>query len=139
MEFKEIQKDIFTVDSKYVFAHCISGDYILGKGIAVEFEKRYNLKDRLNRYGKNNHPDCIFINPVFNLVTKSKYWHKPTYESIRESLELMKEMIIDMGIKYLAMPTIGCVLDRLKWEKVKEIIKLVFYNVDIEILICKTK
>lgn len=39
-------------------------------------------------------------------------------------------------IQYLAMPKIGCGLDRLQWGKVREIIKDVFNDVNIEILVC---
>jgi hypothetical protein len=35
------------------------------------------------------------------------------------------------------MPIIGCGLDRLQWDKVSEIIKDVFKDTDIEILVCK--
>ena len=41
-----------------------------------------------------------------------------------------------MKITKLAMPCIGCGLDKLKWEKVREIIKEIFEDMDIEILIC---
>lgn len=37
----------------------------------------------------------------------------------------------------LAMPKIGCGIDRLDWDKVQEIIKDVFRNTDVEILICE--
>lgn len=36
----------------------------------------------------------------------------------------------------LAMPRIGCGLDRLQWVKVKEIIEEVFANTNVEILVC---
>lgn len=36
-------------------------------------------------------------------------------------------------IKYLAMPKIGCGLDRLQWGKVREIIQDKFKDLDIEI------
>ena len=46
MILKEEKRDLFTVDSKYYLAHCISDDFALGKGIAVEFRSRYNMGDR---------------------------------------------------------------------------------------------
>lgn len=47
----------------------------------------------------------------------------------------MKSFLIEYGITKLAMPKIGCELDRLEWEKVKNIIKEVFADVDIEIVV----
>jgi hypothetical protein len=37
----------------------------------------------------------------------------------------------------LGMPLIGCGLERLKWDKVSEIIKDVFVDTDIEIVVCR--
>ena len=49
----------------------------------------------------------------------------------------MKLISIQNGIRKIAMPIIGCGLDGLKWDKVSTIIKNIFNNTDIEILICK--
>ncbi len=48
----------------------------------------------------------------------------------------MRDMIEFNKTKYLAMPKIGCGLDKLQWSKVREIICDVFKDVDIEILVC---
>lgn len=138
MIFKEEKRDLFSVDDKYYLAHCISDDFALGAGIAVEFVKRYNMRAEL----KNQYPNgiggvgCVLIDNVFNLITKEKCYHKPTYKTLEKSLELMCDIIVKKDIKYLAIPKIGCGIDRLDWEQVKEIIKEVFNNVDIEILVC---
>jgi hypothetical protein len=140
MNLREIQMNLFDADSKYKFAHCISSDCALGAGIAVEFEKRYGLKSDLLKLTEDErkYPTCILTKDIFNLITKNKYWNKPTYGTLRESLEKMKEIIeLDSeNFKYIAMPKIGCGLDRLKWEKVKEIIIEVFQDMEIEILVC---
>ena len=52
------------------------------------------------------------------------------------SLNAMKTLALNNNVKKIAMPLIGCGLDRLKWEKVSEIIKETFSETDIEILIC---
>jgi O-acetyl-ADP-ribose deacetylase (regulator of RNase III) len=49
----------------------------------------------------------------------------------------MKFIATQSGITKIAMPIIGCGLDRLQWDRVSEIIKEVFKNTDIEILVCK--
>lgn len=74
---------------------------------------------------------------MFNLVTKEKYWHKPTYESVREALEDMRECLEDIGGNKLAMPHIASGLDRLEWSKVYDIICEVFNDMNIEIVICE--
>jgi hypothetical protein len=139
MELIEKKMNLFEVEDKYYLTHCISADCELGAGIAVEFQKRFKLKQilklEIGQYG-GDYPQCILVDKVFNLVTKSKYWNKPTYESITTSIKLMKLQCERKGVKYLAMPKIGCGLDRLQWGKVREILQEEFKNTDIEILVC---
>lgn len=145
MIYKEEKRDLFSVSDDYYLAHCISSDYALGAGIAVEFNKRFDMKRKLNEkmpkcweFMKKHEIDgiCIVIDHVLNLVTKERYWHKPTYNSIEDSLDSMRQVCKSYGIKKVAMPLIGCGLDRLRWDKVSEIIKKIFQNEDIEILVC---
>ena len=135
---KEEKRDLFTVDNKYCLAHCISSDLAMGAGIAVKFQEKYNLSRRIrkNEKGKITYPNVYLIGNIFSLVTKELYWHKPTYENFKITLQMMKHMCGWNHIKYLAMPKLGCGLDRLSWVKVKEMIEEVFGDMDIEILVC---
>ena len=146
MIYKEEVRDLFTVPEEYYLAHCISADFGMGKGIVVEFNKRFNMKrklqskypDYVNEWHRNKYIGrCIFESGVFNLVTKERYFHKPTYESMWEALWDMRTECKLNNITKIAMPIIGCGLDRLQWDKVSEIIKDIFKDTDIEILVCK--
>ena len=53
------------------------------------------------------------------------------------NFKVMKNICIENSITKAAMPTIGCGLDGLKWNKVKEIIQNVFSDTNIDILVCK--
>lgn len=141
MKIIEITQDLFKVSDKYTLVHCISADFALGAGIAVKFNALYDLRNQL----KNKYPNysniwskgtCIKIDNVCNLITKEKYWYKPTYTSLSESLNSLKEICKNENISYLAMPRIGCGLDKLEWTKVKHIISDIFNDMEIEILIC---
>jgi len=137
MILNEVQRDLFSVPHGYYFAHCISGDFALGAGIAVKFDELYNMRKKLKNTVDYIPDNCaILIDNVFNLVTKRKCYHKPTYASLRESLEDMIETIETLEIEKIAMPMIGCGLDKLDWDIVKEIIEDVFEDIDIEILVC---
>ena len=145
MLYKEEQMDLFTVSPDYYLAHCISADYALGAGIAVEFNKRFDMKAKLRvkrpdcwKYmqSQNTNGMCIVVDNVMNLVTKERYWHKPTYDSMRDALKSMRSACRHYNIKKVAIPVIGCGLDKLQWDKVSEIIKDVFQFEDIEILVC---
>jgi len=141
MKYLELKKDLFTVEGTYCLAHCISSDCKMGAGIAVEFQKRFKVKEILLKIPeeKRKHPTCIKTGRVFNLITKEKYWGKPTYETMRAALLVMKETALNGNVKKIAMPIIGSDLDKLEWDKVMGIIMDVFYETEIEILVCKIK
>lgn len=140
MEYKLIQDDVFNHKDCY-YAHCISRDYALGAGIAVEFDKRYDMRNRLLKLAEEK-PEtldekCIEVENVFNLITKEKYWEKPSYNSLEESLLEMKEKLSkNKNIKKLVIPKIGCGLDRLSWDKVEPMVQEIFKDLDIEIVVC---
>ena len=146
MELREEKRDLFSVPDDYYLAHCISADFAMGKGIVVEFNKRFDMKNKL----KARYPDylnqwqrekkrsgCILAGRVFNLITKERYFQKPTYESLRGALECMKTLCGEKGVRRVAMPVIGCGLDRLEWEKVSAIIREVFSDKGVEVLVCR--
>lgn len=145
MVYKEETRDLFTVPEEYYLAHCISADFGMGKGIVVEFNKRFDMKrklqskytDYINEWHRRKWSfNCILEGRVFNLITKERYFHKPTYDSLYGALNLMKFISVQKSITKIAMPIIGCGLDRLQWDKVSVIIKEIFDDTDIEILVC---
>ena len=134
------QRDLFTVPQGYYLAHCISADFALGAGIAKTFDAVYNMRFKLFKFYDDytyTSGDALLIDNVFNLVTKPKCWHKPRYESVREALETMRDIMDDLSLTKLAMPKIAAGLDRLDWDVVYDIICEVFEDTDVEILICE--
>jgi hypothetical protein len=140
MNIKIENRDLFTVPQGYYLAHCISADFALGAGIAKVFDEVYNMRFKLFREFdtfKYEGGDALLVDNVFNLVTKPKCYHKPTYDSLREALVEMREQMEMLDVTKLAMPKIGCGLDRLDWARVYDIICEVFEDTDVEILICE--
>ena len=136
MKYEEVKKNIFDLKG-YKLAHCISSDLKMGAGIAVPMAKKYKLRNGIaNTELCTKHPTCIYCNDVFNLITKSKYYGKPTYDTIREALLKMKELVISNEVDKIAMPKIGCGLDKLQWGMVRDIIHDTFDDLDIEIKVC---
>lgn len=134
------KRDLFTMPQGYYLAHCISADFALGAGIAKTFDEVYNMRFKLFRNYDNYEykgGDALPVDNVFNLVTKQKCWHKPTYESLREALVMMRECLDFLDANKLAMPKIASGLDRLNWERVYDIICEVFEDMDVEIVICE--
>ena len=128
--------------------HCISSDFALGAGIAKEFRKRGCVDELVKRYPRNswNGEGYCVQTPIrgfagaYHLVTKQVYWHKPSYMTIRDSLKMLhfyvNYLLMNNDHVIIAMPKIGCGLDKLKWHKVKPMIEEEFKNVDIDILVC---
>ncbi len=145
MKYSIIKGDLFNVSSDYALAHCISSDFCMGGGIAKQFTNRGTKKFLFSNYVNcwygegyvlpsppvySNH-EGEYTGKVYNLVTKKNVYDKPTYQSLTEALENLREY----NEPKIAMPLIGCGLDGLEWEKVEEIIKNVFENTETEILV----
>ena len=117
---REIKGNLFTTEDDAI-AHCVSRDLHMGKGIATEFKRRYKRVEELKAQNKgigdvayltlNQSPKYIFY-----LITKDRYFHKPTYNSLRQSLAAMKLIVLELGIQTLSVPLLGCGLDGLKWK-----------------------
>lgn len=142
MRYNEIKCDLFSLGPEYYLAHCISADFALGAGIAVQFNRRFDLHKKLKaeypRYANYwNGGTCLLEDRVFNLVTKSRYWQKPTYKSMSDALVAMRDICVEQDINRIAMPMIGCGLDKLDWHRVSKLIKETFVNTEVEIIVCR--
>jgi hypothetical protein len=146
MTYREEKRDLFSVPDDYYLAQCISADFGMGMGIAVEFNKRFDMKRKLiSKYAnwlrywdmtEEQQGTCLLEGRVFNLITKRNYWEKPTYKTITKALQAMCVLAKNNGVKKIAMPMIGCGLDKRHWDKISPIIQVTFSDMDIEVLIC---
>ena len=60
---------------------------------------------------------CLFSGPrryAFYLISKERYFHKPTYESMTDCLNELAVLCVQLKVPALAMPLIGCGLDKLE-------------------------
>ena len=159
MKYEEVKGDLFEVNSNlaegeqpYSLAHCISLDFGMFGGIAAQFNSVFDMKNLLlKKYPAGilsfisgttvlpvtvEDPVCGQNIVVYNLVTKKKVSDKPTYEAMESVLGQLRELTYVGDIKRLAIPMIGCGIDGLEWDKVKELIHKVFDTSDIEIKVC---
>lgn len=139
--------NLFYNTKDYLYAQCISADFAMDAGIVLEFNSRFNTKEQLVYYygstidtwDYSREGFCIFERPVYNLVTKRNYWDKPTYQSLANAMLDMHEMIKYQrrySTNKLAIPKLGCGLDGLDWNIVKEMINEQFSDCeDLEILV----
>ncbi|XP_024147863.1 ADP-ribose glycohydrolase OARD1 [Oryzias melastigma] len=133
-----VSGDLFSCPPEEALAHCISEDCRMGAGIAIMFKRKFagvaELKEQKKVSGQ-----CAVLRKkgrfIYYLITKAKYNQKPTYDSLKRSLEDMKSHCVKYGVTRISMPRIGCGLDRLKWSKVAEILEEVFYHTNISITV----
>ena len=62
---------------------------------------------------------------------------KPSEKTMRTALKELHDIVIAYGIKSIAMPKIGCGLDRMDWEVIRSFIQELFGDIDdLNITVC---
>lgn len=144
MKFQEIKRDVFKcldVEEQWHIVHCISRDAKMGAGIAKTIRNRFPDQIRAAEHYvpeiiQSNFTRVLGTEPIIHLVTKEKYYEKPTYDTMRQALKQLKDFCEIHKIDRLAMPRIGCGLDRLEWFHVRNMIREIFEDTDIYIVVC---
>mgnify|MGYP001545452913 CR=1 FL=1 len=72
---------------------------------------------------------------MYYLVTKERYYQKPSYKDLKSSLLQLSTLCDEHGVKALAMPRIGCGLDGLQWPDVRNMLKDVFTKTGVQITV----
>ena len=141
MVVEEKHQDLFALDyeSEYCLCHCVSEDLAMGKGIAVLFRDKFggieNLRSQCKAVGETAAIPSGGMR-IYYLITKPKYWNKPTYETLERSLSCTKNDMIQRGYTKLGMPKIGCGLDGLEWPRVRAMIDRLFSASGIDVIVC---
>lgn len=125
----EVVGNLFDVPSNYSLAHCVSEDLKMGAGIALEFKKRFKGYNELIMQNPKVR-NVIFLKKsnryILYLITKKRYFHKPTYEDLFYTLVNLRNFCDKHNITILAIPKIACGLDKLNWKRVLYMINWVF-------------
>uniref|UniRef100_A0A3P8TS15 O-acyl-ADP-ribose deacylase 1 n=1 Tax=Amphiprion percula TaxID=161767 RepID=A0A3P8TS15_AMPPE len=130
--------DLFSCPEDEALAHCISEDCRMGAGIAVLFKQKFKGVSELKEQKKETGQCAVLMRGgrfVYYLITKKRAFQKPTYTSLRQSLEDMRSHCVKNGVRRISMPRIGCGLDRLEWAKVSVILEQVFKHTNISITV----
>ncbi|KAF4532017.1 hypothetical protein B566_EDAN011864 [Ephemera danica] len=138
-----IDGDIYEAPKEYSYVQCVSQDLHCGAGIAAQFKSKYGGIDYMKAQNKTV---CdIAVLPIederylINLITKLKYFHKPTMNSIERCLWELKHFCHEFGVRKIAMPLIACGLDKQPWTQVQKILEKVMGHSIIDVLVYTSK
>ena len=140
MILEEVIGDLFSAPPNVSLAHCVSADLAMRKGIAKTFKQAFGRVSELKEQKAGVGGIAILKDReryVYNLVTKARYYLKPTLQTLRSSLEEMRSHMLRHNVYCVCMPQIGCGLDCLNWQQVKGLIEEVFADVHVNIVIYK--
>lgn len=123
--------DIFKIDGVKNYAHGCNCAGAMGKGIAIQFKKRfpimYKRYKELCDSGAFSLGDVFLYDYgsgyVFNLGTQISWKTKAEIKAIEQCLEKMLAIAVDKRISKIGLPKIGSGLGGLNWLDVKEVIE----------------
>ena len=130
IRYQEIIGDLF--HSTDCLAYCVSTDFKVSAGIAHKirrnFSTRYpiNLDHRLNPLWPQLIPSQKRY--IYHLITKQKFHNKPTFGTLRTHAE-------ENGVRRISMPCIGCGLDKLDWNVVRQLIQDTFRTSPVAVIV----
>jgi O-acetyl-ADP-ribose deacetylase (regulator of RNase III) len=137
MKILEIKGDLFSSNAS--LAHCVSTDLHMSKGIATLFKNKFGHVQELQAQNKKT-GQVAWCNDgngryIFYLITKHRYFERPTYISLYECLVELRELCKTFNVTELGMPRIGCGLDKLEWKRVKKYLEGVFKDTSVTITV----
>ena len=144
MNYQEIKGDLFkNLKNDDYIVHSVSQDGAMGRNssgkilpcFATEVMKRYPNNRELFLKRKHDLHDAVVTNNIINLISKKKYWAKPNYSDVKETLLSLKEIVMLFNINNIIMPKIESGMNKLEWCKIRKIIFDIFNDVDVNITV----
>lgn len=139
-DINQVDENLFGdyFNDTYNLVHCVSQDFEMNTGIALNFKNKYGKVDELIAQSRKvGELAYLRFNDQFiiYLITKSTYYQKPDYKSLFKTLKHLKQFCDSNNIIKLAMPKIACELDKLNWDIVSGMLKYVFEDTTIDITV----
>ncbi len=118
--------------------NAVNCEGVMGKGIAYQFKQKFPINYDSYKLLCNNYQfniGDIYINKengkfIINFPTKDRWRKKSEYSFIEEGLKELRKKIIDLNIKSIAVPPLGCGNGGLIWDKVESLIKIYLSDLD---------
>ena len=139
MRYREVCGNLFAQGNGQNLAHCVSADFQMSRGIAKIFRDRFGGIDELIASHATVGETAKLTRGhrhIFYLITKEKYYHKPTLSSLKKCLLHLKTQVVELGIINLDIPKIASGLDKIPWDITRQLLLEIFFDlVDFELTV----
>jgi len=134
----ELTGNIFDSEPTTSLAQCVSADFSMSRGIALQMRRKFGHVNQLRQEQKSVTEVAVIQleqRTIFYLITKEHHWQKSTYKSIYICLQKLKELCMDLKITNLACPRMGSESDGLQWEIIRNMLRNTFRNSNIKVCV----
>ena len=137
-QFTVIEQQGYLLDFPHSIAHCISADFKLGAGLAKQIKEKFPSYFPTQKEYKQQVLHAQYLGHdkfVFHLIVKPRYFHKPTYRSLRKAILALRDQMNFYRIDKLGIPHLSCGLDKLDWTEVQKVIHETFKDSKLELTV----
>ena len=130
------------LDFPHSIAHCISFDFKLGAGFVKQIKEKFPTYFPTKQEYKQQVLHAQYLGHdkfVFHLVVKPRYFHKPTYRSLRKTLLALSDQMHFYRIDKLGIPRLSCGLDKVDWTEGQKLIHETFRDSRLELTVFTQK
>ncbi|CAG7734044.1 unnamed protein product [Allacma fusca] len=139
---EELEDDLFRQYPQFALAHCVSRDFRMSKGIALLFKRAFGNQDTLKSRGAKV-GEVVELkkggNYILYAITKEHYNDKPSIKDFVMTMKALAAKCDQLKIKKIAVPRLGCGLDKLEWPTVKQSIIECFRDHPVTVRVCTQK
>lgn len=115
---------------------CISEDLEFSDKIQKDIKSKFNHTSKLAPQNLKTH-DVALIREnnivTFYLIKKEHYWEKTTCETLFDLLCKLKQKLISENLNMINLPRLGSGFDKLKWTKIRFMLRYIFRDSNINI------
>lgn len=134
----ERQGNLFEAPKPIPLVHCVAADLNMHKGIAASFKRKFGQADHLINQKREVGSFATLHTQgrlLIYLITKQASHHKPYACDLKASLINLRSFCKYYHIHKIAMPRIGCGLDKMYWPFVKSMLEDTFKKTSIQIIV----
>ena len=137
MNIQHVIGDIADDQSGFPLCHAVSHCGRFGKGLALQLDRQYSLKNEFLASPRQC-PDVVIIRRptriILNLITKVHYRLIPTSQEVYDALLVLRSTLLNQNITCVVIPELSCGLDRLPLTKLFAYLSSIFAKTNISII-----